>query len=515
MSVETMQGPKVQVRAAGTKGVSSRVVRNIFAASAVLALAGSLAFSNAAVAQGQDKSTSVSKVERLNRAPVSKEILRVQLPRPTVVKLKNGLTLVLQEDHKLPTVAFTMWIRPGQLADPADLPGVASFTAGMLREGTATRSSAQIANEVESLGASLDATSRFGASYTVVDASGLISDAPKILDLMSDVVLHPSFSADELTKFKQAEGATLEQRLSNPTFLAQQAFKRVVYGDAPMAIASPTKESIEKIGVDNLKQFHDKHYVPGNSILGITGDFKAAAMQSLIEKYFGGWSGAAEAADKFPASVPAQPTKITLVDRPGSVQTVIFGGDRSVQRTSPEYYGLAVMNQVIGGGPQSRLFLDLREEHSLTYGAYSRFSADIFPGDWFGYSPVRTQVTGEAMDRFIYEYKKINNELTPQNELDDAHRAIIANFALSLEQPAQILNDWLTVQYYALPVDYWDKYPDHIGSIDAAGVQAAAKKFVDLDHVQWVCVGDRKQIQDVLAKYGTVNVVDVSGHAEN
>ena len=162
----------------------------------------------------------------MNRAPVSKEILRVQLPRPTVVKLKNGLTLVLQEDHKLPTVAFTMWIRPGQLADPADLPGVASFTAGMLREGTATRSSAQIANEVESLGASLDATSRFGASYTTVDASGLISDAPKILDLMSDVVLHPAFSADELAKFKQAEGATLEQRLSNPTFLAQQAFKR-------------------------------------------------------------------------------------------------------------------------------------------------------------------------------------------------------------------------------------------------------------------------------------------------
>src|SRR5271155_767767 len=193
--------------------------------------------------QGQDKAAPMSQVQRLNRAPVSKEILRVQLPRPTVVKLKNGLTLVLQEDHKLPTVAFTMWIRPGQLADPADLPGVASFTAGMLREGTAKRTSAQIANEVESLGATLDATSRFGASYTVVNASGLISDTPKILDLMSDVVLHPAFAADELAKFKQAEGATLEQRLSNPKFLAQQAFKRVIYGDPPMAIASASKES--------------------------------------------------------------------------------------------------------------------------------------------------------------------------------------------------------------------------------------------------------------------------------
>jgi zinc protease len=478
-------------------------------------LAAMLPFSSAIFAQGQDKGTSVSKVERLNRAPVSKDILRVQLPRPTVMKLANGLTLVLQEDHKLPTVAFTMWIRPGQLADPGDLPGLASFTAGMLREGTSKRTSAQIASEVESIGASLDATSRFGASYTVVNASGLISDTSKILDLMSDVILHPAFPRDELTKFKQTESATLEQRLSNPTFLGQQAFRRVVYGDAPMAIASATKESIEKIGVENLKQFHDKHYVPGNSILGVTGDFEAADMRASIEKYFGPWSGLTEEETKFSATTAAQPTKITLVDRPGSVQTIIFGGDRTIRRTDPEYYGLVVMNQIVGGGPQARLFLDLREEHSLTYGAYSRFSADIYPGDWFGYSPVRTQVTGDAMDRFIYEYKKINNELTPQSELDDAHRAIVANFALSLEQPAQIINDWLTVQYYGLPGDYWDKYPDRITAIDAAGVQASAKKFVNLEHLQWICVGDRKQIQDVLAKYGKVGVIDVNGKAEN
>jgi zinc protease len=467
------------------------------------------------MAQAQDKSTAVSHVERLNRAPVNKEILRVQLPKPTVVKLKNGLTLVLQEDHKLPTIDFTMWIRPGQLADPKDLPGLASFTAGMLHEGTAKRTSVQIANETESLGASLDATSRFGASYTTVDASGLVIDAPKILDLMSDIVLHPSFPADELAKFKQSEAATLEQRLSNPTFLAQQYFRRVIYGDTPMALASPTKESIEKISASDLKEFHDKHYVPGNSILGVTGDFKSGEMRALIDKYFGEWSGAAEPMEKFGTAATPQPTKITLVDRPGSVQTAIFGGDRAIRRTDPEYYGLEVMNQVLGGGPQARLFLDLREEHSLTYGAYSRFRAEIYPGDWFAFSPVRTAVTGDAMDRFVYEFKKINNEPTPQSELDDAHRAIIAGFALSLEQPSEILGDWLTVQYYGLPVDYWDKYPDHIAAIDAAGVQAAAKKFVDLDHLQWVCVGDRKQIQDVLAKYGTVSVVDVDGKAEN
>lgn len=464
--------------------------------------------------QGQDKAAPMSQVQRLNRAPVNKEILRVQLPRPKVETLPNGLTLVLQEDHKLPTIAFTMWIRPGQLADPADLPGLASSTAEMLTEGTDRRTSAQIAEEVDKLGASLDANSRFGASYTSVNASGLINSTSQILDLMSDVVLHPAFPPSELEKYKQREEAGLEARLANPNFLGQQAFRRVLYGDTPMAITSATKESIEKLTAEDLKKFHDKHFVPGNAILGVTGDFRNADMHVLIEKYFGAWKGAAESPVSYPAGAQ-QATKITLVDRPGSVQTYIIGGNRGIRRVDPEYYGLVVMNQIEGGGPQARLFLDLREEHSLTYGSYSRLTAEIYPGDWFAFAPVRTKVTGDAMERFVFEFKRINNEPVPQSELDDAHRAIVANFALSLEQPAQLLNDWLTVEHFGLPMDYWDKYPDHIAAIDAAGVQTVAKKFVDLGHMQWVAVGDRKQIQDDLAKYGPLTVVDVTGKAEN
>ena len=338
----------------------------VMTSAALVAFAGML-FPGAACAQGQDKSAPASSMQKLGRAPVNKEILRVQLPRPTVVKLKNGLTIVLEEDHKLPTVAFTMWIRPGQLADPSDLPGLASFTAGMLREGTEKRTSEQIAREVDSLGATLDASSRFGVSYTSVNASGLITDTAKILDLMSDVVLHPNFPASELAKFKQSEGATLEQRLSNPQFLAQQGFKRVVYGDTPMALASATKESIEKVSVEDLKRFHEKHYVPGNAILGVTGDFTASEMRATIEKYFGAWTGAAEAPEKFAAAVTPQATKITLVDRPASVQSFIIVGDRAIRRTDPEYYALDVMNQVLGRraagaavfGPARRAQLDL------------------------------------------------------------------------------------------------------------------------------------------------------------
>jgi predicted Zn-dependent peptidase len=474
-----------------------------------------LAGPGAGSAAGQEKSTPMSKIERLNRAPVNKEILRVQLPRPTLVKLANGLTVILIEDHKLPTVAFTMWIRPGQLGDPDDLPGLASFTAGMLREGTEKRTSAQIAAEVDSLGATLNANSAFGASYTAIAASGLIGDAERILDLLSDVVLHPAFTAEELAQFKHREEAALEQRLSNPGFLAQQAMRRVLYGEPPFSMASPTKQSIEKVSTADLKKFHDQHYRPGNSLLGVIGDFRTADMRVLVATHFQGWMGAAEAPLALPKTVTSQPAKITLVSRPGSVQTFLLAASRAIQRNDSDYYALEVMNQVLGGGPQSRLFLDLREEHSYTYGAYSRFSAEVYRGDWEASAAVRTPVTDGSMERFIYEFKRIHDEPVPASELDDAKRAIVAGFALSLERPAELLNNMLQVQHFGLPADYWDQYPDHISAVDAAQVQAAAKKYLDLDHMQWAGVGDRKQIGDALAKYGSVTVLNAEGEPQN
>lgn len=490
-------------------------VKSVRRAAMAALIAGALCGAGAMTVRAQEKSAPVSKVERLNRAPVNKEVLKIELPKPTVVKLPNGLTVLLLENHKLPTVAFSMWIRPGQLADPNNLPGLASFTADMLKEGTERRTSEQIANEVDTLGASLDAGSRFGASYTSVSASGLIDSAPQILDLMSDVVLHPTFPAEELAKYKQRALADLEQNISNPGFLAQQAFRKVVYGEAPLSVASATKESIQGVNSEDLKRFHDAHYLPGNSILGVTGDFHTDEMRTMVEKYFGGWTGGAEAAAALPKTAAAQPTKIMLVDRPDSVQTYIIGGDRGLKRTDPEIYSLTVMNRILGGGPQARLFLDLREAHGYTYGAYSNFSTDMYPGHWAAVSPVRTPVTDGAMTQFIYEFKKINDEAVPQDELGEAERAIVAGFALSLEQPEQILTSWLTVKEFGLSMDYWDKYPDHIAAVSAADVQSAAKRFVDLEHLQWVCVGDRKQIESVLKKYGTVSVVDATGKPEN
>jgi zinc protease len=454
--------------------------------------------------------TASGKVVRLNRAPVNKEILRVKLPRPTLVTLPNGLKVELLEDHKLPTVAFRMWIRPGELADPKDLPGLAAFTAGLLREGTERRTSAQIAAEVDSLGASLGTASNFGASFTTVGASGLVVNAPEILDLLSDVVLHPAFGVDELAKYKQRARSNLEASLANPMFLGRQALNRALYGDTPMGVSAPTKESIEKVSSEDLKHFHDQHYRPGNAILAVTGDFKTDDMRALVEKYFGSWSGDAEPPIEVASGITAAPSKITIVDRPGSVQTYIVGGDRAVARTDPGYYSLAVMNEIVGGGPAARLFVDLREEHGYTYGAYSRFNAEVYPGDWVTDASVRTPVTDPSFARFLYELGRIRTEAVPQSQVEDAHRSIIGSFALSLADPNELLDDWLSVEHFHLPIDYWDSYPDHIAAIDSAAVQSAAQKYVDLGHMQWIAVGDAEQIKDGLAKYGSVTAVTAS-----
>ena len=169
-------------------------------------------------------------------------------------------------------------------------------------------------------------------------------------------------------------------------------------------------------------------------------------------------------------------------------------------------------NRVLGGGPSARLFLHLREENGYTYGAYSYFSADVYRGAWRATTEVRNAVTDGSMQELMAEFKRIRTERVPDAELDDARRAIVAGFALSLEQPARLLDLYMTAKYYHLPEDYWDRYPRTDRESHPRGrVEQAAKKYVDLGHLQFVCVGDAKEIKEILKKYGPLEVYDAEG----
>jgi predicted Zn-dependent peptidase len=460
---------------------------------------------------GSEKGTAVSEVHRLNRAPVSKEVLRVKLPRPRETKLANGLTVLVLEQHKLPTVAFTLWVKTGALADPKDMPGLAKATAEMLREGTTHRTSAQLAADVDGLGASLMASAEFGAGTSTVSASGLSESTERLLELMSDVVLNPTFPADEFAKYQRRQLAQVEQMRSRPGFLAQERFHKVLYGDFAAAIVSATPESLKAMTPAQLKDFHDRYYVPNNALLGVVGDVQFDQVVALVQKYLGGWQSHPVASPDLGRISPPAPTKITLVDRPDSVQTNILAGDFALRRADPDYIPLTVMNRVLGGGASARLFLNLREKHGYTYGAYSSFSSDIYPGAWRANTEVRNAVTDGSLHELTEEFKRIRTQPVPEAELDEARRSIIASFALSLEQPPALLNFWMTANYFRLPPDYWDRYPEQVAKVSPEVVQQMAKKYVDLEHLQFVCVGDGKQIKDTLKKYGPVEVYNADG----
>ena len=479
-------------------------------------------------AQGEGQhAAELSKVERLNRAPVSKEALQIHLPKPVVTKLPNGLTVLVLEQHKLPTVNFRMWIGAGEMVDPKDAPGLAGFTAEMLREGTSHRTSAQLAADIDNIGATLDAFagnnfSSFGTTKTSVLASGLAASAGQILDLMSDMVLNPAFSNEELEKYKQRQLAGLEQERAQPGSLAQEKFREALYGNFPASVTLPTAESIKATTPQRLKEFHDHYYVPGNALLGVIGDVNQDEIMGLIRKSFGDWKGQPVAKPDWSHLPPPSASKVYLVDRPDSVQTNLVAGAYGARRVDHDFIPLYVMNRVLGDGPQARLFLNLREAHGYTYGAYSRVGDDEYREPWEANTEVRNAVTDGSMEQLMAEFKRIRDEKVPDAELDEARHSIVANFALSLEQPAQLLTRMMQVQDYGLPADYWDQFPVKVAHTSADDVQAAARKYVDLAHLQIVAVGDAKQpgndqkqsIRDVLAKYGTLEVYDSNGKKE-
>lgn len=452
-----------------------------------------------------------SKIERLNRVPVNNEILKVKLPHPKEVQLPNGLTILVLEQHKLPTVDCALWIKSGALSDPKEMPGLASFTADMLREGTGKRSSVQIATELDELGATFSADAPFGNDFTSIDSSGLSSSADKLMELISDIVLNPSFPTDELARYVRQEKAGLIQLRSNPAFLARERFAQAVYRDFPAAIQATTVDSLQKATPEALKKFHDTYYAPNNAILGFSGDITVAQATELAKKYFGAWKPKPGSSSKL-AEVPAPgPARVYLVDRPSSVQSNILAGGLSLRRSDPDYIPLAVVNRVLGGNSTARLFSNLREDKGYTYGAYSRVSANLFQGTFAANTEVRNAVTDGALHELMYEFKRIRDEKVPQGELEDAKRSIVSGFALQVERPSFVLNSWMSSKYYGLPQDYWDSYSDQIAKVDADTVERIAKKYVDLDHLQLVVVGDAKQVREAVAKYGALEVYDADG----
>jgi predicted Zn-dependent peptidase len=445
------------------------------------------------------------------KAPISKEVLKVNLPKAYEAKLTNGLQVIVLEQHKLPTFTMQMVVLGGGLSDPPDQPGAAQYTASLLREGTNTRNSKQIAEQVESIGASLSAGSGLSSLFSSITASGLTDNFDQILELFSDVTLNPAFPADELNKLKTRSLSQVRLQRAQPNFLATEMFQKVMYGSHPASRISLSADEIQRITPEMLRKFHAAHYKPNNSIFAIVGDVKPAEVMAKLEKAFGSWQRGDAQTVNIPKANETGPAKIYLINRVPSVQTNLMLGNLSIERTDPDYFALDVMNQIVGGGASARLFLNLREDKGYTYGAYSLFSSSKYRGTFRASTEVRTEVTKGSMDELLYELKRIRDERVPQEEFDRAKRTIIGGFALQLESPQTLLNNIITQKVYGLPADYWDTYTQKIAAITPDDVQRVAKKYLDLGRLQIVAVGDASKIADVLKQYGTVEIYDTEG----
>jgi predicted Zn-dependent peptidase len=399
----------------------------------------------------------------------------------------------------------------GGLDEPANLAGLASVTATMMREGTATRTSKQIADEADRLAAGIGGTSGFGVTEASFSMSGLSDNFDQWFALGVDVFLHPSFPADEWSKLKQRQLLGLRQNRTSASFLANEQFSRAVFGSHPAARIAATPESLEAITPEAMKKWHDERWVPQNAILGVVGDVTPAQLLPKMKAALAAWKKT-----DLQAAAAANPTaagevRVVLVNRPNSVQTNLVMGNIAIDRRSPDYIAFVVMNELLGAGPTARLFNNLREDKGYTYGAYSSFTAGSYPGPWRANSEVRTDVTEGAMKEFFNEFRRIRDEKTPATELEERKRSVVARFALSLESPQQLLLYATQRKFYGLPENYWDTYPAQIAAVTADDVERVARKYLTLDNIQIVAVGDGAKIQGVMEKYGKVTVYDTDG----
>ena len=441
------------------------------------------------------------------KAPVSKKLLTVKLPRPKSFTLSNGLTVYVLEDHRFPAVRMRLLMHAGSLFEPK--PGVAEMTAAMLTEGTKTRSSMQLAEETADLGATLAAGS--GADTTSLTVAGLSETTDQLIGLMGDVLLNPTFPVDRLDRLKFQQTSSIAQRRTNPAAMTADVAARVYYGGTPYGKPSAKEAEIAAIGTDDLASFHDAYYRPNGAILGVSGDVDIKELKAKLETALAGWKPGPQTPELPKAQfTPHESTRIFLIDRPGSAQTVLQFGNLAITQKDPDYIPLVVANRILGGGSSGRLFQNIREQKGYTYGAYSSLTGGRWPGIWGASASVRTPVTEPAVREFFNEFDRLQNERVSTQDLERAKRSIIGSFATTLESPDAILTRTLDLVELGLPLDYWDTYPARIEAVTADDVQRVAKKYLGKNRIQLIAVGERSQIEAGLKKFGPVEIVDAS-----
>lgn len=441
------------------------------------------------------------------KAPAAGPAPKLVLPVPKVFKLSNGLTVYLVERHKLPLLSAALEITGGNAVNPADKPGLASFTADMLTEGTTKMSSLEFAAAVEQLGAAIESDASADASG--VTLATLTKNQDAAMNLFADAAQRPSFPADEIERVRASRLTAILQEKDSPVATAMKIIARVLCGDGPYGHTPVGTEASNKaITREEMVALWKKTFVPAGAGLVLAGDLTQEEARALAEKYFGEWKG-----ESFTAPVPATPEPpspgVYISDHPGATQTVLVAVGLGTQRTTPDYVPLTVMNTVLGGLFSSRLNMNLREKHGYTYGARSTFDFRRGAGAFWAGGSIRGDATGAATQEIFNELKRMKETDVSAEELklakDNYSQSLVGRF----QTTRQLAGTFGALHVFGFPADYFEKLPAAIEAVSGADVHRVAQKYIDPTHMFVVAVGDRAKTEAELQKanVGTVQAV--------
>ncbi|MBI5096971.1 MAG: insulinase family protein [Nitrospirae bacterium] len=420
------------------------------------------------------------------------ECLASSKVEPKRVVLDNGITLLVTKTHSLPMVNISMAIKTGAIYDPPGKGGVASLTAILLDEGTKTRTSRQIAGEIDFIGGRLSTSG--GMDYSSASLVVLKKDIATGLALLSDILINPVFPEEEVERKKKETLASILSEKDDPDTVASKAFYKAVFSGHPYgAPVGGDEESIPKISREDIVSFYQKYYRPNNTIIAVVGDVDLKEAVALIEGHFNSWE---KKESQFPNIPPVE--KLTkrdpiLIDK-NITQANILLGHTGISRDNPDFYAVHVMNYILGGGGfSSRLTKEIRDNKGLAYGVYSRFDVNKYPGAFAVSIQTKNETARVAIDGILMELKRIREEQVADEELKEAKDYLTGSFPLKLDTNAKIANYVVFMEFYNLGLDYFDQYIKNIASVKKEDILRVAKKYIDAENLAIVAVAQQEK----------------------
>lgn len=447
----------------------------------------------------------------LSKPPALSAPNALSLPPVVTRELPNGLRLMIVEHHELPLADFVLVVKSGGETDEAGKLGTATLATSLLKEGTTTRNSLQIADQEAFLGVDIFAGSGWDA--TTLQLHTPTAQLDSALALFADVVLRPAFPANELERLRKNRLTSLLQVKDRAPEIANRAYAAIVYGSAAYGRPLTGDEaSTNAIQQADVRRFYETYFRPNNATLLVVGDVRPDDVERRIRALFGGWQRGAVPTASYGQPVSAKATTIYVVDKPGAAQSSFRIGTVGVARSTQDYFPLTVMNTALGGSFTSRLNQNLRETKAYTYGASSGFAMRRAPGPFTASAEVVAAKTDSALIEFMKELRAIRDTV-PQGELEKTKRYLQLQLPGRFETTGGIAGQLSQLVPYDVPLTFYNGFTQGIASVTQADVQRAARQYIDPDRLAIVIVGDRKSIEPALkaTKIGEVVVVDMTG----